>query len=373
MAKRITIGVDGNEANVEKKVGVSVYALNLLHYFASHARDDLRFIIYLKHTPQAWMPKASDYFQYAVIPGPILWSQIFLPISLYLNRIANIFFSPAHYIPRYCPIPTVVTIHDVSYLYYPEEFLKNDLYKLTHWTAAAVARSKQIIAVSKTTKKDLLKHYQIEEDKVSVIYNGFTKLNAENPDRNPIEAYNLKNNKYILYVGTLQPRKNINILIRAFKNVQEKHSSLKLVIVGKKGWMWKTIFEEVEDLQLTESIIFTGYIPDAEVAELYKHALVFVLPSLYEGFGIPILEAMSQRCPVIASYRSSLPEIAGEACLYFDPADPEALATKIESIIQDPQLRNDLIQKGIERSENFSWDICGQQTLDVILNTVKSL
>ncbi len=366
----IKIGVDGNEANVDKHVGVSVYTLNLLKYFSTIASEKLRFVIYLRKKPGKLMPPVSDYFQYLIVPGPILWSQIFLPAHLYLHRIVDVFFSPAHYTPRLCPVPIVVTIHDLSYLYYPEEFLKKDLYKLKNWTESAIYGSKKIIAVSKTTKKDILKNYNIDEAKVDVIYNGYTKTSPSSKTKNPLATFDLKKNQYILYVGTLQPRKNIPTLIKAFEKLHHKHPDFRLVIVGKKGWLFENIYQEAKKSGLEDLIIFTGYLQDDEVVMLYQNAFVYVLPSFYEGFGIPLLEAMSNNCPVIASYSSSLPEIAGEAGLYFDPKSHEALHEKIENLLVDNTAREMLIKKGVERSRLFSWDECGKNTLKSILSAV---
>lgn len=169
------IGVDGNEANVEKRVGVSVYALNIIKYFYKVANNDKQFIIYLKDSPLPDLPKENKYFKYRVISGKFLWSQIFLPLHLYLNREIDIYFSPAHYLPRFCPVPQVVTIHDLAYLYYPEDFTKKDLWQLINWTKFSVNKAVKIIAVSKTTKKDIIKNYGVNEDKISVVYNGFEK------------------------------------------------------------------------------------------------------------------------------------------------------------------------------------------------------
>ena len=170
------IGIDGNEANVLHKVGVSVYTINLLKYFHAQASEELQFVIYLRKPPQADLPQATDYFSYQIVWGPILWSQVFLPLHLWINKLMGkklqVFFSPAHYIPRFCPFPTVVTVHDLSYLYFPHEFLKKDLYQLKNWTEYALKKSAQIIAVSKTTKKDIVHEYSIPERKIEVVYNG---------------------------------------------------------------------------------------------------------------------------------------------------------------------------------------------------------
>lgn len=365
------IGIDGNEANVKFKVGVSVYTLNLLKHFQNQANQRLQFKIFLKEKPLANLPKENRYFKYEIVPGKFFWSQFFLPLNLYLKRRVDVFFSPAHYSPRFCPTPTVVTIHDLSFIFFPNDFLKTDLIKLRQWTKYSIKKAKKIIAVSKTTKKDIIKYYQVSEDKIEVIYNGYEKrilhkkLPLKKIKKLPLEAKN-----YILYVGTLQPRKNITVLIQAFHLFKRLNKNFKLVIVGKKGWLYQDIFSLVKKLGLNNEILFTDYVSDEELVFLYQNACCFVLPSLYEGFGIPILEAMSFDCPVISSFTSSLPEIGGNACLYFNPNNFNELFEKIKLLTENKNLRKELIKKGKERVRLFSWQKCGQETLQVIKSAV---
>lgn len=357
------IGIDGNEANVERRVGVSVYALALLKHFARVSSPSLKFRVYLREEPLPDLPRKNKNFQYEVVSGSFLWSQIFLPLKLFQQNDLNVFFSPAHYLPRFCPAPTVVTIHDLAYLYFPEDFLQSDLMKLRDWTKYSVNKAKKIIAVSKTTKKDVVKAYEIDENKIEVIYNGYEKK------RLPSEAklkYDVSRHPYILYVGTLQPRKNITTLIEAFYKFKQIHSEFKLVVAGKKGWLYEKIFDLVTELGLEDDVYFTDYVSDNQLIFLYKNAFCFVMPSLYEGFGIPPLEAMSFGCPVVSSMSSSLPEVAGEAALYFDPKNPVDLVEKLESLNKNPQLRKELIKKGEKRIKQFSWINCAAKTLEVI-------
>ncbi len=364
------IGIDANEANVKKKVGVSVYTHKLLTYFQKKAHSNLKFIAFLKKPPLASMPKKNNYYQYKVIKNKILWSQISLPIHLYSQIFKaeklNLFFSPAHYAPRFSPFPTVVTIHDLSYYYYSNEFLKKDLYKLKNWTKYSVKKAKKVIAVSNTTRKDLIKFYSLPDNKIVVIYNGYEKKIRNLKEKNKTFPKKVKNNQYFLFVGTLQPRKNITTLIKAFQQFKQIYPEKKLVIVGKKGWLYNQIFNLVDRLKLKNDVLFTQYVSDQDLIYLYQHAFAFVHPSLYEGFGIPILEAMSYGCPVISSFASSLPEIGSNACLYFDPNSVNDLVEKMTDLQQNSQLRNELINLGKQRVKEFSWQKCGQETLEVL-------
>lgn len=363
------IGIDGNEANVDQHVGVSVYTLNLLEYFHQQASKDTQFRIYLKESPKETLPPESEYFQYRVIKGKFLWSRIHLPLELNLKKEIDVFFAPAHYSPPFCPVPLVVTIHDLAFFYFPHEFLKKDLYKLQNWTKNSIEKAKKVISVSKWTKRDLMKYYELPEEKIAVVYNGFEK---NHPAIQPIETkdvlrtFNLKPEKYLLYVGTIQPRKNIRFLIKTFKKFHSVNSDYKLVLTGKKGWLYEEIYTEVEQQGLKDAVVFTGYLSDPEVIQLYNHAFCFTFPSLYEGFGIPILEAMSFGCPVISSFASSLPEIGGEACLYFDPETERDFYDDLVSLKDNQKLREELITKGKERIKEFSWEKSAEETLEIL-------
>ena len=360
----VKIGVDGNEANVEKKVGVSVYALNILEYFYKVANEATQFVVYLKNDPLPDLPKENKYFKYKIISGKFLWSQIFLPIYLFLNRDIDIYFSPAHYLPHFCPVPQIVTIHDLAYLYFPEDFTKKDLWQLKNWTKFSIKKASKIIAVSKTTKKDVVKNYGVDETKVSVVYNGFEKQ-IKKLALSEVERLKIKN--FILFVGTIQPRKNLEVLIDAFDKFVRINKDFKLVIVGKKGWLYESVFEKVKIMNLEKKIIFTDHVTDDKLIWYYKNAFCLALPSFYEGFGIPVLEAMSYDCPTIISMTSSLPEVGGDASLYFDPKNSDDLLEKLKTLYNNNELRKELISKGRQRIKDFSWEKCGKETLDVIL------
>ena len=364
------IGIDGNEANVEHLVGVSVYTHRLLEYFHSKSTESLQFTVYLKEPPCSHMPKQTEYFTYTVIPGPFLWSRIFFPIHLLSNK-PDVLFCPAHYSPPAYTGKLVVTIHDLSYYYFPDEFLKKDLYKLKNWTADSIKKADRIIAVSKTTKKDIAREFHDVQAPVTVVYNGF-----DTPERKKesgiLKKLNLEENQFLLFVGTLQPRKNASILIEALQLLHLKEKKLKLVLVGKQGWLYEDIMEKAHSSDVADSILFTGYLPDEDVQTLYKKALCFVHPSLYEGFGIPVLEAMAGECPVICSQESSLPEIAGDAALYFDPRNAQQLSEQVQRLLHSKTLANELIGKGLDRISLFSWDQCGEETLRLIKEVASS-
>ncbi|MFH1827405.1 MAG: glycosyltransferase family 1 protein [bacterium] len=367
----ITIGIDGNEANVKKQVGVSVYAQNLLLEFNKKAIETTRFNIYLKNNIVNTMPNEKSFFKYIFVNGKFLWSQLFLPFKLLIGEKNDVFFSPAHYVPRFTNTPIIVTIHDLSYYYFPNEFLKRDLFKLKNWTKYSIHKAKKIIAVSENTKLDIIKFFGIPKEKIQVIYNGYEKKIIKNDfDKKLINR--VSKNLYILYVGTLQPRKNIQTLIDAFIKFLLQNKNFRLVIAGKKGWLYSEIFKKVKESGFSKKIIFTDYVNNSTLKKLYQNAFCLVHPSLYEGFGIPLLEAMNEGCPIISSNTSSLPEIAGDAALFFEPKNVDHLVFQINNLVKHEDLKNTLIAKGKERVKLFSWKKCASETLKVIKSASNS-
>ncbi len=362
------IGIDGNEANVENLVGVSVYTQNLLTHFQKKAGASTQFTVFLRSKPKSHLPPINKFFNYQVVSPSFLFSQITLPLALMKRDDIDVFFSPAHYAPRISPAPTVVTVHDLSYFYYPQEFLKKDLYQLMRWTGYSVKKASKVICVSQETKKDLIKYYKTPEEKIEVIYNGYEKRADKSIGLS--KKFKLKKVKYLLYVGTLQPRKNIQTLIRAFEQFQKENLDFKLAIVGKKGWLYDEIFNLVKRLGLQDKVVFTGFVSDQELHGLYKNAFCFILPSFYEGFGIPMLEAMDRGLPVIAAGSSALPEVGGDACLYFDPYTVGTLVRLLNRLKKDGALRKSMIEKGKKRIKLFSWKKSAAETLKVIKSAV---
>lgn len=367
------IGIDGNEANVERKVGVSEFAYRLICEF--YKRLDIRFQIYLKDIPRDDMPEVRDGWSYKVVGPKKFWTQFGLPMSLFLEKKKpDIFFTPTHYGPRFSPIPTVVSVMDLAFIHYPETFKKRDLYKLKSWTSYSVRNAKKIIAISNSTKDDIIDKYKLDSKKIDVVYPGIKELSSGKLILRMEELekkYKIKG-KYILFVGTLQPRKNIEKLIDAFKLVFEKDKEVSLVIIGKKGWLYNEILEAPKKLEIENNVHFLDFVSDDDLPSFYKNAECFVLPSLYEGFGLPVLEAMQNGCPVIISNISSLPEVGGDAAEYFDPYKVEDIAQKIEKVLTDKILRDKMIKKGFEQVKKFSWEKSAIKVLDILEEVIRT-
>jgi glycosyltransferase involved in cell wall biosynthesis len=270
----------------------------------------------------------------------------------------------------------VVTVHDLGYLYYPQAHtLTQNLY--LRWSTRYNARSAaRVLADSEATRQDLVRHYQIPPEKIVVIYPGRDGTLAPVSDEAIQAAVRARfgiDGPYLLYVGTLHPRKNLVRLVQAFALLLRSSSSqvepqgtipnLQLVLAGQKGWLYEEIFAQVQKLDLTDRVVLTGYVPDTDLPALLSGATGFVFPSLYEGFGFPVLEAMACGTPVVCSNVSSLPEVAGDAALLVDPLDTDALAAAIERVVTDGGLRRNLVERGFAQAERFSWRRCAQKTM----------
>lgn len=381
------IGIDGNEANVEKKVGISEFAYRLLLEFyklqdpGSKLYDQTtQFEIYLKNAPRDDLPKEREGWNYKIVRPKKFWTQFGLPLRLYTEKKGpDIFFSPTHYAPRFSPVPTVISIMDLAYLKFPYAFKKNDLYQLRSWTAYSVRNSEKVVTISQSSKNDIIKEYKTPASKVEVVHLGIKQQDGIKYKHMSKEELSKKygiGKNYILFVGTLQPRKNIASLIEAFSKLElrsknQELSDLELVIIGKKGWMYEEILQAPEKFGVSGRVKFLDFVPDTDLPSFYKNAQVFVLPSLYEGFGLPVLEAMKYGCPVATSNISSLPEAGGDAAIYFDPKDVDDITRTIEKVLSDEKLRESMIEKGYEQVKKFSWAKAGREVLEVLKEVAK--
>lgn len=304
--------------------------------------------------------------------GRILWEQLIWPVRNNLSG-CDIVHGTAFSLPYLNFKPSIVTVFDLSFIYYPELFPRFRRIYLTTMTRLACKRATKIITISNSSKADLVRLFDVEEDKIVVIYPGLAKNFTKWPNHE-VEKFRSEKKlpqKFILHVGTLQPRKNLPLLIHAFHKA--KLTDTHLVFAGGKGWFYEEIFNTVQKLNLEDRVHFPGYVPDEELHLWYSAADLLVFPSKYEGFGMPILEAMGCGTPVIASNASAMPEAVGEAGLLFDPNDTDELAQRISSLLDDDEQIAKMQKAGPIQAKRFSWQLAGEQTTSVYVDVIKGL
>ncbi|HFC76657.1 MAG TPA: glycosyltransferase family 1 protein [Candidatus Moranbacteria bacterium] len=354
--------------------GTRVYLWNVLKYLGKLSSQDDFFIYHKADFNPELRPVEFSNYKIKKIWSPALWTQTKFALEIWRDKI-DILWMPMHNIPliKSKKMKTVVTIHDLAFKRFPKTFPKKDLYRLNFLTDLAVKNSDKIIAVSNSTKNDILKFYpKISEGKIKVIYHGFDaelfqKIFSAEKVKEILAKFSIDDSKFLLYVGAIQPRKNLKILIKAFDIYKQKtNSDIKLVLAGGKAWRWQETIKAIRKSSFQQDIILTGKISFDEVSVLYQNASLFIFPSLYEGFGIPILEALSAGVPILSANNSSLPEVGGNAVEYFDDSSPSNLAEKINNVLDNEKKRNEMIAKGIKQVQKFSWKKCAQETLEYL-------
>ena len=370
----MNIAIDGYEANVPNRVGIGRYAYEILiHMYEELAGKNggghvVR--VYLPDAPLEDMPAAMPWWQYHVRGPKRLWTWIGLPLAILMDQPrADVIFSPTHYVPRFIPHPKVMAIMDVSYLHYPEMFRARDLHQLVHWTAYSVAHVKRVMTISKYSKRAIMQGYSVPGASVVVAYPGLPGHATHMASQSSKTA---AGKPYILSVGTIQPRKNYVRLMEAFKDslskLEKQFPGVTLRIVGKKGWLWEDIVAAPKKLGIEDRVELLDFVADKDLPALYENALFLVTPSLYEGFGLPVLEAMAHGSLVVVSDVSSLPEIAGDAGMYVDPQDTKSIAAGLlkAAAAYGTPAGEKLVALGKKQVAKFSWQKAAQQTLAVL-------
>jgi glycosyltransferase involved in cell wall biosynthesis len=300
------------------------------------------------------------------------WKVLGLPkVDKFLGGI-EVMFQPAPLLlPLSAKTPRVVTFHDLAPAIYPQFWTLTS--RLWHWQMNYPVRAREaskIIAVSENTKKDLIRFYGVDPEKITVVYEGVSEELLQPISESEVAAVKQKFNlpdEFLFYIGSIEPRKNVIAAVRALKCLKDKgFDKMKLVLAGSKAWKESEVWREIENLHLKNEVLFLGLVEEREKAALFRLALGFIFPSLYEGFGLPVLEAMAAGCPVITSQSSSLPEVTLDAALLIDPFDQGSINQAVLDLVSNENLRAELKAKGLKRAAYFSWDRAAYQTMEVL-------
>src|SRR3989344_7955901 len=374
----MTIGYDASRAFIRNRTGTENYSYQLLRALAEIDQKNT-YKVYVRpgfSLEEKW----PSNFQFSVLNFQYLWTQIGLGLQTFKEKL-DVLFVPAHTLPiiHKPGLKTVVTVHDLGPEYLPKMHqLKQQLY-LKYITKYQLTSATKLIAVSKATKEDLVKKVGIDPKKVEVVYEGFNKELTRDRQQatDDIKVYG----KYYLFVGTVQPRKNLERIIKAFsviarsgttKQSQRKgllrfarNDEINLVIVGSKGWLSNEIYDLPRKLGIRKRVKFLGHVPDEKLSALYSGAEALLFPSLFEGFGLPILEAQACGCPVITSNLSSMPEVAGKGAILVDPYSVDDIVKGMERL-RITDYKQKLTKAGFKNIKRFSWEKAARETLAVL-------
>lgn len=353
------IGIDGSRAFVKQRTGIEEYSYRVIGGLKDRLNNH-QVVLYLKKDQQVDFTLPNNW-KIKIIRFSRLWTQLGLSLELWRNPVSSLFIS-AHTIPFIHPKNTIVVIHGLEYEITPEAYsfwdrlyMRISIKKSCYW-------AKTIVAVSKNTKKDLIELYKISENKIRVIYEGVSSV-QELGDSGRYEKYR----PYLLFVGRLEKRKNIEGIISAFEILKEKYKiPHKLILAGSTGFGYLDIKLRLENSKYKNEIIETGFISEKEKNALMQKAEIFLFPSFYEGFGLPILEAQKLGIPVVTSNISSMPEIGGDSVAYCDPNEVMSLVFAIQEIIKDNNFKDAIIRKGYKNVDKFSWEKCVREIAKII-------
>jgi glycosyltransferase involved in cell wall biosynthesis len=367
------IAINAQLLNTEESyrgAGVSNYSQNLLTALGRQSGDHRlsAFVCDPNYTAENVGIRRSS----PILAKPmarILWEQTVLP--LVLQRIgADLIHGLVNVLPLASALPGVVTVHDLSFVRMPEKFPPAKRFYLTRLCAASVAKAHRVIAVSRQTADDLMACFGVEARKIEVVYNGVS-ANFRPGTAAEIDDFRSSNGlpaRFLLYLGTLEPRKNLARLVDGYarwREVDPAAQGVALVLAGGKGWYYEEIFQRVRERGLEDVVYFPGFIPSPDLPHWYRAAEAFVYPSLFEGFGLPVAEAMACGTPVICSDAASLLEVAGDAALTFPALDTDALVAALRTLFAQPALAADLARRGLERSHRFTWERTARETMGV--------
>ncbi|MEI6288095.1 MAG: glycosyltransferase family 1 protein [bacterium] len=379
------IGIDASRANKPNKTGTEWYSWHLIEELkkitllpkegvGGGLPSSDKFLLYTNNPLTGDLATLSANFSQRILnwPPKYLWTQIRLWWELWRNT-PDVLVVPAHTIP-FLPLPKkikiLVNVHDVGWKRFPNLYKPIQIW-YHDWTMRRIKqRADVIITISEFSKREIMELYQVPAEKIKVVYLGFDSTQFSQQKNNNADAVLQKykiTKPYLLYVGRLEKKKNIGNMILAFALAKEKFSDLKLVLAGSEGHQFEEIKKIITEHKLENEVIITGYVDSVDLPIIYNQAQIFLFPTLYEGFGLPILEAMASGVPVITSDMNPHREVGGKSAVYTDPQSPERMAEIISNILTVDGFRTELIASGLERVKEFSWEKTAKEILEIIL------
>lgn len=366
------IGIDGRLVYYHQ-AGIGQYILNLTEALALGSDGDEFFLFQSRKDRTRFVSRTNLKLRRLWTPSHHRFERLALAVEFFPHHL-DLLHSPDFIPPQGLRFPSVITIHDLAFLLYPR-ILTDDSARYYGQMDSAWRDANHVIVPSLSTKRDTVRLLGVPEEKITVIYEAanrvFYPLDRAEAREHVQRKYGLERD-FILFVGTIEPRKNITTLLQAYRKLLDAYKlDVSLVIAGGRGWLSNEVYELANELRLAEKVRFLGGVSSEELAFLYNAARVFAFPSQYEGFGLPPLEAMACRTPVIVSNNSSLPEVVGDAGLLVTPQDVDAWAASLARMLSDEKLWQECAEKGYRRSMTFSWQRAARETLEVYRHIVK--
>lgn len=369
----MSIVIQASDLDHARIDGTRVYLRELLKRFGPLSPETEFFLYHRQRFNPALAPPRYTNYTERAIPFPYAWMQTRFALEMFRQRPEKLFL-PIQAAPFFLPqgIDCVATIHDLAFKKFPETFPQHHLWKLNFMLDTAVRQANRLIAVSESTKRDLLEFFpELSPEKITVIHHGFDaeffgqRLPAAEVSA-VLNTWRLSRQQYALYVGALQPRKNLVRLIQAFEEAKQGNAEMKLVLAGEPAWLADSILRAREESRYRADIILTGRTDFAALRALYQGARLFAFPSLYEGFGLPLLEAFASGVPVLTADNSSLREVAGSGALYVDARDVGAMSSQLSDLWRNESLQSRLVMNGDQELRRFSWEKTAAETLRII-------
>lgn len=377
----MTIGIDASRAFLKRRTGIEEYAYQVIKHLRNELPADAEVILYVRkklsfHRSRVQMTVPEIDFELPknwrvrAIWAPRFWTQIGLSLEMLLHT-PDVLFVPAHTVPLIHPKKTVVTIHGLEYEFCKEAYSFWERVYMHYSIMLSCKVASTVICVSENTKRDVMNLYKVAEEKIRVVYEGYEnnfQFPISNFQSNSNESISQVEKPYLLFIGRLEERKNIVRIIEAFEMLKEKYGiPHELVLVGKPGFGYERIQLKIQDSRFQIHIRESGYVTEEEKWVLLRNTDVFLFPTLYEGFGIPVLEAQSVGVPVVTSDVSSLPEIAGEGAVLVDPESVESIAAGIQKVLSNEGLRGDIIEKATHNVSRFGWASCAKSIAKLLV------
>lgn len=370
----MVIGIDASRSYIKNRTGTENYSFQIIRsILASKIARKHKFYLFVAPGYDHRSAPLGDNIEIVLIDRRKLWTQVGLATYTWKKGL-DVLFVPAHTLPilRRPGVRTVVTIHGVEYEYLPEYKNMLQAWYLPLSTRYAVAKADQIIAVSEFTKSQIVSRMGADKDKVSVVHEGvdadFFGSEVARSNRSRVFRKYGMGARYMAFVGTIMPRKNLAFMVRVYSRLAREDRELYFVIAGARGWMYQDVIDEIERSQAKDRILMTGRLDDKEMRAILQGASVYVQPSITEGFGLPVLEAMAAGVPVVSSNGGALPEVVGDAGLVIHGFDEDEWSLGISELLASKNQRSELVRRGRKRVSEFDWERAGEKTLKILTN-----